>query len=182
MLPAELSRICGRGHGLSLGHSDAERGQGAVPCVVQGAARGARVTDRRCAWRRRRRSSTWFLPTNSVCCYRICLPLCRCRSQLTPSLEGDAQPGVHLQGGRRCAPGRHRASGLQPRRAHGQVMQLFKDIYTQLGLPVLLFPYRYDLVLGAEFRVVATNPGCGVIECVPNARSMTDISMIPSPR
>lgn len=42
-----------------------------------------------------------------------------------------------------------------------QVIRLFKDIFHELDLEVNLFPYR----------VVATSPGCGVIECVPNAKS-----------
>ncbi|KJH49033.1 phosphatidylinositol 3- and 4-kinase [Dictyocaulus viviparus] len=42
-----------------------------------------------------------------------------------------------------------------------QLMQLMRNIWTALGLPVCVFPYR----------VVATSPGCGVIECVPNSKS-----------
>ncbi|CAI5445845.1 unnamed protein product [Caenorhabditis angaria] len=42
-----------------------------------------------------------------------------------------------------------------------QLMQLMKNVWTGLGLPVRVFPYR----------VVATSPGCGVIECVPNSKS-----------
>uniref|UniRef100_A0A158P6J4 1-phosphatidylinositol 4-kinase n=1 Tax=Angiostrongylus cantonensis TaxID=6313 RepID=A0A158P6J4_ANGCA len=42
-----------------------------------------------------------------------------------------------------------------------QLMQLMRNIWGNLGLPVCVFPYR----------VVATSPGCGVIECVPNSKS-----------
>uniref|UniRef100_A0A0N5B712 1-phosphatidylinositol 4-kinase n=1 Tax=Strongyloides papillosus TaxID=174720 RepID=A0A0N5B712_STREA len=42
-----------------------------------------------------------------------------------------------------------------------QLMQLMKNIFDMNNINVCLFPYR----------VVATAPGCGVIECVPNSKS-----------
>ncbi|RWS14888.1 phosphatidylinositol 4 kinase-like protein [Dinothrombium tinctorium] len=54
-----------------------------------------------------------------------------------------------------------------------QIIALFRNIFLKVGLDLFLFPYR----------VVATAPGCGVIECVPNAKSRdqlgreTDISL-----
>jgi len=46
-----------------------------------------------------------------------------------------------------------------------QIMELFKHIYQQCGLDLFLFPYK----------VVATMPGCGVIECVPDSKSRHQI-------
>ncbi|XP_052714253.1 phosphatidylinositol 4-kinase alpha-like isoform X6 [Crassostrea angulata] len=46
-----------------------------------------------------------------------------------------------------------------------QVISLFKNIFEQTGLELYLMPYR----------VVATAPGCGVIECVPNSKSRDEI-------
>ncbi|CAD5222232.1 unnamed protein product [Bursaphelenchus xylophilus] len=46
-----------------------------------------------------------------------------------------------------------------------QMMRLMKNICDQSNVDVDFFPYR----------VVATNPGCGVIECVPNAKSRNEI-------
>ncbi|KAK3587139.1 hypothetical protein CHS0354_006780 [Potamilus streckersoni] len=46
-----------------------------------------------------------------------------------------------------------------------QVIELFKNIFLQTGLELYLVPYR----------VVATAPGCGVIECVPNSKSRDQI-------
>ncbi|KAL7069800.1 hypothetical protein ACQ4LE_011065 [Meloidogyne hapla] len=42
-----------------------------------------------------------------------------------------------------------------------QLMQLIKKICSTANLDIQLFPYR----------VVSTNPGCGVIECVPDSKS-----------
>lgn len=42
-----------------------------------------------------------------------------------------------------------------------QMMKLMRNIYESVGLDVYLFPYR----------VVASAPGCGVIECVPDSKS-----------
>eukprot|EP00730_Choanoeca_flexa_P008993 TRINITY_DN12571_c0_g1_i4.p2 TRINITY_DN12571_c0_g1~~TRINITY_DN12571_c0_g1_i4.p2 ORF type:complete len:185 (+),score=54.05 TRINITY_DN12571_c0_g1_i4:555-1109(+) len=42
-----------------------------------------------------------------------------------------------------------------------QIIWLFQQVFAEGDLDVALFPYR----------VVATNPGCGVIVCVPNAKS-----------
>lgn len=42
-----------------------------------------------------------------------------------------------------------------------QLIALLKNIFGKAGLDLFLHPYR----------VVATSPGCGVIECVPNAKS-----------
>ncbi|XP_062588022.1 phosphatidylinositol 4-kinase alpha-like isoform X3 [Saccostrea cucullata] len=46
-----------------------------------------------------------------------------------------------------------------------QVISLCKNIFEQTGLELYLVPYR----------VVATGPGCGVIECVPNSKSRDEI-------
>lgn len=46
-----------------------------------------------------------------------------------------------------------------------QMITMFKSIFDSVGLPLFLFPYR----------VIATAPGCGVIECIPNAISRGDM-------
>merc|ERR1740129_2517026 len=46
-----------------------------------------------------------------------------------------------------------------------QIIELFKYIFQNNGLDLYLFPYK----------VVATMPGCGVIECVPDAKSRDQI-------
>ncbi|KAF9014020.1 hypothetical protein BDQ17DRAFT_1475819 [Cyathus striatus] len=46
-----------------------------------------------------------------------------------------------------------------------QVIAMFKNIYTSVGLTLYLFPYR----------VTATAPGCGVIDVVPNATSRDEM-------
>ncbi|KAI0362486.1 atypical/PIKK/PI4K protein kinase [Trametes cingulata] len=46
-----------------------------------------------------------------------------------------------------------------------QVIAMFKNIFTSVGLPLYLFPYR----------VTATAPGCGVIDVVPNATSRDEM-------
>ncbi|KAG8934422.1 phosphatidylinositol-4- kinase [Tulasnella sp. 417] len=46
-----------------------------------------------------------------------------------------------------------------------QVIAMFKDIFSGLGLMLYLFPYR----------VTATAPGCGVIDVVPNATSRDEM-------
>ncbi|KAG9226590.1 hypothetical protein CCMSSC00406_0006185 [Pleurotus cornucopiae] len=46
-----------------------------------------------------------------------------------------------------------------------QVIAMFKNIYTSIGLTLYLFPYR----------VTATAPGCGVIDVVPNATSRDEM-------
>lgn len=42
-----------------------------------------------------------------------------------------------------------------------QLMSLMRNIFNSVDLDIRLFPYR----------VVATGPGCGIIECVPNSKS-----------
>jgi phosphatidylinositol 4-kinase len=46
-----------------------------------------------------------------------------------------------------------------------QIMQIFKNVFQQEGLELFLFPYR----------VIATKPGCSVIECVPYSNSRDEI-------
>ncbi|KAL1668533.1 hypothetical protein GGF50DRAFT_96468 [Schizophyllum commune] len=46
-----------------------------------------------------------------------------------------------------------------------QVIAMFKNIYTSIGLTLYLYPYR----------VTATGPGCGVIDVVPNATSRDEM-------
>lgn len=46
-----------------------------------------------------------------------------------------------------------------------QLIAMFKNVFTQLGLTLYLFPYR----------VTATAPGCGVIDVVPNATSRDEM-------
>ncbi|KAI5120463.1 hypothetical protein M0805_006483 [Coniferiporia weirii] len=46
-----------------------------------------------------------------------------------------------------------------------QVIAMFKNIFTSVGLNLYLFPYR----------VTATGPGCGVIDVVPNATSRDEM-------
>ena len=46
-----------------------------------------------------------------------------------------------------------------------QIMTLLKNVFELEGLELFLFPYR----------VIATKPGCGVIECVPNSNSRDQI-------
>eukprot|EP00760_Papus_ankaliazontas_P037097 PhM_4_TR8428/c0_g2_i4/m.55320/K00888/PI4KA; phosphatidylinositol 4-kinase A len=42
-----------------------------------------------------------------------------------------------------------------------QIISVFKDVYSEAGIPSFLHPYR----------VVTTAPGCGIIECVPDCYS-----------
>ncbi|BHF57761.1 Phosphatidylinositol 4-kinase alpha [Sparganum proliferum] len=46
-----------------------------------------------------------------------------------------------------------------------QVIQIFKNVFQQCGLDLFLYPYK----------VVATGPGSGVIECVPDSKSRDQI-------
>eukprot|EP01135_Chromosphaera_perkinsii_P004556 Nk52_evm26s288 gene=Nk52_evmTU26s288 len=46
-----------------------------------------------------------------------------------------------------------------------QIISLCKKIFESADLPLYLYPYR----------VVATAPGCGVIECVPNSKSRSEL-------
>ncbi|TRM58568.1 hypothetical protein BD626DRAFT_550606 [Schizophyllum amplum] len=46
-----------------------------------------------------------------------------------------------------------------------QMIAMFKNIYTSIGLTLYLYPYR----------VTATGPGCGVIDVVPNATSRDEM-------
>lgn len=46
-----------------------------------------------------------------------------------------------------------------------QVIAMFKNVFTSVGLTLYLFPYR----------VTATAPGCGVIDVVPNATSRDEM-------
>uniref|UniRef100_A0A0X3PB50 1-phosphatidylinositol 4-kinase n=1 Tax=Schistocephalus solidus TaxID=70667 RepID=A0A0X3PB50_SCHSO len=46
-----------------------------------------------------------------------------------------------------------------------QVIQIFKNVFEQCGLDLFLYPYK----------VVATGPGSGVIECVPDSKSRDQI-------
>ncbi|VDD76796.1 unnamed protein product [Mesocestoides corti] len=46
-----------------------------------------------------------------------------------------------------------------------QVIQIFQNVFNQYGLELYLYPYR----------VVATGPGSGVIECVPDSKSRDQI-------
>ncbi|KAL5511303.1 STT4 [Sanghuangporus vaninii] len=46
-----------------------------------------------------------------------------------------------------------------------QVIAMFKNVFTSVGLNLYLFPYR----------VTATGPGCGVIDVVPNATSRDEM-------
>ncbi|KAK6909388.1 hypothetical protein I203_103405 [Kwoniella mangroviensis CBS 8507] len=46
-----------------------------------------------------------------------------------------------------------------------QIIAMFKNVFTSIGLTLYLFPYR----------VTATAPGCGVIDVVPNATSRDEM-------
>lgn len=46
-----------------------------------------------------------------------------------------------------------------------QIIELFRNCFDDAGLPLYVFPYR----------VIATAPGCGVIECVPDTKSRDQV-------
>lgn len=49
-----------------------------------------------------------------------------------------------------------------------QIIELCKNVFHSVGLTLYLVPYR----------VVATNPGCGVIECVPDCKSRDQLGKL----
>ena len=46
-----------------------------------------------------------------------------------------------------------------------QIIEIFRNAFNSVGLDVYLFPYK----------VVATAPGYGIIECIPNSKSRNEI-------